>query len=169
MRGAVIHQADGLAPIVSVKRSFGTFELEAHALYAERLVFGMGGSGLAGELVLYGEGWLLVAPLEARGAVGASGFWGESLWTLEAAYAPGALSPTAHPQLLGQLSLPQGDDASWNLTAGVAYASGGVGGQVSVGYRLTTPDERLLSVSVGSLLTAQLATLTLQLGVTGFF
>jgi hypothetical protein len=169
VRGAVNHQAGGLAPMVSVKRSFGAFELEGHALYAGRPVFGVGGSGLAGGLVVYGEAWLLLTPLEARGAVGLSGFWEESLWTLEAAYAPGAVSPTAHPQLLGQLSLPQGTDASWNLTAGVAYASGGALGQASVGYSLTTPDERLLSASVSGLLTAQLATLTVQLGVTGFF
>ncbi len=69
LRGAVFYQdaLDAVTPLVSARRSFGDFELEAHALYPREVVLGLGGSGLVADLVLYGEAWLLTDPLDGRG------------------------------------------------------------------------------------------------------
>lgn len=68
LRAALLYQ-DTPTPLISVKRAFGDFELEGFALYYDQAVFGAGGSGLVGDLVIYGEGWLLTAPMDARGAL----------------------------------------------------------------------------------------------------
>ena len=112
---------DQLGGGVSVRRTFGDFELEAHALYLDGFTAGLGGSGLLGSTVLYGEAWLL-EPWDGRGTLGWSGFWGDLLWTAEAAYAPNPAGPGgAYPQLLGQFSLPQGDAGSWDLNIGLGW------------------------------------------------
>lgn len=124
VRPAVVyrHQDDKLGGVMGVRRAFGDFELEAHVLYLDGFAAGVGGSGLLGDIVLFGEGWLLTDTdgWEGRGALGLSGFWGDLLWTAEAAYAPGPGGEGApYPQLLGQFSLPQGDKGSWSLTTGI--------------------------------------------------
>ena len=116
---------------MSVRREFDSFDLEAHLLYLNGFAAGLGGSGLVGDIVVYGEAWLLANPWDGRGALGASGFWGDLLWTLEAAYAADPLDTATeteldfeetllnlanpYPQLLGQLSLPVGDAGNLDL------------------------------------------------------
>lgn len=117
LRLAVLEEAGRLVPVLSLRRELGEFELEAHALYPARPVLGLGGSGTLAGLVVYGEGWLLLNPWEARYALGLSGSLGESLWTLEGGYASTLpLFPARH-FLAGQWILPQGEEASWNLSA----------------------------------------------------
>lgn len=107
---------------LSAKRFFGDFELEATAIYDDHLTFGVNGSGLLGDIVLYGETWLLLnSPITdgtQRGLLGATGYWGDSLWTLEAGFFPNLGSTDSFPQLLGQWQLPQGN-TTWSLGGGL--------------------------------------------------
>ena len=120
IRPAIVYRSPDLGAVLSVRRDFGSFELEAHAVYLDRFAAGTGGSGLVGNLVLYGEAWLLTDPLDGRGALGLSGFLGNGLWTLEAAYAPLPTAPDtgAFPQLAGQLNLPLDDSGSLEIGVG---------------------------------------------------
>jgi len=179
VRAALLYR-DALISLVSVKRAFGDFELEGFALYRERAVFGAGGSGLVGDLVVYGEGWLLTAPVEARGALGVTGYLGDSLWTLEGSYAlpDGELSLTpddlpallsSYPQLLGQLSLPQGEGAGLELLAGVGLPEGRLVGQAGLSYSETSPAGEQVTASLGTQVSSAVFAVTLQLGLKTFF
>lgn len=110
----------------SVKRFFGEFELEATAIYDNHFTFGLNGSGLLGDVVVYGETWLLFSTpvtngteTTFRGLLGATGYLGDSLWTLEAGYFPGFGSSSSYPQLLAQWQLPQ-DNTTWSIGGGAA-------------------------------------------------
>ena len=123
-RPVLIYQDRRFGGSLSVRGEFGSFELEGHAVYLGTLAGGLTASGLVGDLVLYGEGWLLTDPLRGRGALGLSGFWGDALWTLEAALAPAPTTGSgfeapAFPQFGGQLNLPVGDEGSLDLLVGV--------------------------------------------------
>jgi len=167
--------------VLSIRRYFTSFDLEAHVVYLDGFRFGLGGSGLVGDLVLYGEGWLLLAPLAGRGAVGLSGFLGDGLWTIEVAFAPLPSSvplpggPTAIPQLQGQFSLPQGDAGNWNFTAGAGLAtsrlnpgSGALQGLIGFGYSQADDDYQL---TIGpTVIFSETATIYgLNLDLRGFF
>lgn len=143
LRGAVLYQdaTNSVVPLVSVKRAFDSFELEAHVLYQDGIVAGLGGSGLVSDIVVYGEAWLLTDPLftgkpvaaslSGRGALGLSGNLELGTWTLEAAYlTPGEtslkeddeLTPAQHapktdphPAVSGQIVLTLGDEGEMNL------------------------------------------------------
>lgn len=192
VRGAVFYQdaLDTVTPLVSARRSFGDFELEAHALYSQEIVIGLGGSGLVAELVLYGEAWLLTDPLDGRGAVGLSGYLDAGSWTLEAAYlSPGEASlkddPDAEPQrlsaaqadpsgtrpaVLGQLAWPLGDagDSSVSFFGSTFFDPDAVRAQASAMYSLTTNDREMSLTAAGR--TALLPfVLTFNLGVKQFF
>lgn len=116
LRLVVLEEAGRWLPVLSLRREFGDFELEAHALYPARWVLGLGGSGTVAELVIYGEGWLLLEPLEARYTLGLSGSLGEGVWTLEGGYAGLLPLQPAGYFLAGQVLLPQ-EEASWVLQA----------------------------------------------------
>lgn len=113
---------------VSIRREFTAFDLELHVFYLDGVATGLGGSGLLGQMVIYGEAWLLSEPRAGRGAVGLSGFWRDLLWTIETAYAPNPVGGNAaYPQLLGQFSLPHGDSGSWDLSTGLALLDSSAG------------------------------------------
>lgn len=140
LRGAVLYSDVGedfienVTPLVSVRRSFDSFDLEAHVLYRNGLIAGLGGSGLISDVVVYGEAWLLTNPgftdLFGRGALGLNGNLATGTWTLEGAYsspatpeqgeAPAQLSPVT---LLGQFALPLGveGDANISLTGNASF------------------------------------------------
>ena len=79
-------------------------------LPAGRTALGLGGSGLVGRLVVYGEAWMLTAPSDTRYAVGVSGSIPNGIWMLEAGTAAAAavarLIPDAgvRPQVAGQIA-----------------------------------------------------------------
>ena len=179
IRPALIYrsQDEQLGGVVSVRKDFTSFELEAHALYLEGFAGGLGGSGLVGDIVIYGEAWLLSDPWDGRGAFGLSGFWGDALWTTELAYAPNPLdsNSNAFPQLLGQLMLPQGDNGNWDLNIGIGLAnslltpdSSTLQGLASLLY---THSENDYQVTLGpSIAHTELATAySFRIGVTSFF
>ena len=172
VRPALVYRQkdDRLGGVLSVRQTFGRFEGEAHALYLDGLVMGLGGSGLVGDSVLYGEAWLMTRPWDGRGALGASGFWGELLWTVEAAYAPAPLAEgdAAHLQLLGRVSVPQGGAGNWDVSAGVGLVDGSVGGSSSLLYTHTEGDYQLgAGVSLGH--TEAATTYGLRASLTTFF
>ncbi len=115
VRLAILEDAGRLIPILSLRREFSDFELEAHALYLARWVVGLGGSGTVAGLVVYGESWLFLHPLEARYTLGLSGSLADSLWTLEGGYATTLPILPANHFLAGQWIIPQGEEARWNL------------------------------------------------------
>lgn len=115
-----------LVPLLQAKKTFATADLTLSALYDAAPVLGAGGSSTVGELVLYAEGWLLTQPLRPRGSVGLSGYLGQALYTLEAAYLPPSLGNLKNndaetlsggaarnlppqPALLANLNAPLGD------------------------------------------------------------
>ncbi|WP_297859687.1 hypothetical protein [Meiothermus sp.] len=116
LRLAVLEEAGRLVPVLSLRREFGGLELEAYALYPARPVLGLGGSGTVAGLVVYGEGWLLLDPPEARYALGLSGSLGEGWWALEGGYASTLPLLAASHFLAGQWVFTQGEDARWNLS-----------------------------------------------------
>ncbi|WP_299428843.1 hypothetical protein [uncultured Meiothermus sp.] len=117
VRLAVVEDAGRVLPVLSLRREFEGFELEAHALYRSNPVFGLGGSGTLAGLVVYGETWLLPATDRLRYVLGLSGSLGEGFWTLEGGHAP-ALPPFLPGHFLaGQWLFRATEEASWNLGA----------------------------------------------------
>ena len=168
VRGAVFYGDAGrdflenVTPLVSVRKTFDSFDLEAHALYRNGFVTGLGGSGLVGDVVVYGEAWLLTDPLEGRGALGLNGNIVNGTWTLEAAYLtpsktslkddddldPAQLSPTVKPRpaVLGQVALPLGDegDMSLSLTGNAFFDPDAVRSGIGASYTLLADAELTL-------------------------
>jgi len=109
----------------SARLDLTSLQLEAHLVRDGRWGAGVGASGLLGDTVLYGEAWLIGDPWRGRGAVGASGYLGEALWTVEAAWAPpyGVPGAAAYPQLLAQADLPLPNaNGSLQALAGAGWA-----------------------------------------------
>jgi hypothetical protein len=140
LRAALLEQSGGLFPALSLRRQFASFELEGHALSLPfgRSAVGLGGSGLVGTLVVYGEVWSLSAPQETRYAVGISGSIRDGLWMLEAGNAAAAavarLIPEGGiaPQVAGQIAYRISDELSVTGTARVLAAPGALRGQLTV-------------------------------------
>jgi hypothetical protein len=151
----------------SAKRFFGEFELEATAIYDNHFTFGLNGSGLLGDVVVYGETWLLLntpvtngTETTFRGLLGATGYLGDSLWVLEAGYFPSFGATSSYPQLLAQWQLPQ-DNTTWSLgggaglqnekVVGLLAASIGVSeGDVSTTFNLNSQiSADVISISTG--------------------
>lgn len=169
LRGVLYYRDEGVRPLVSARRNFTGFELEAFALHTDRFTFGVSGSGLVGDIVLYGESWLLTDPLEARAALGANGFVGDGSWTLEASYAPHPMRQSTYPQLSGQLSYPQDELTSWELFAAVSLVDREIAGQASLSYNRTTPQDSQFAATLGGTLGAGMNSLSVRLSVTDFF
>lgn len=166
LRLALLEDASQLLPVLSLRREFGDFELEAHALYPTRWVLGLGGSGTVAGLVVYGEGWLLLNPLEARYALGLSGSLGEGVWTLEGGYATTLpLLPASH-FLAGQWIIPQGEEASWSLTA-YLLLSNPWQFQLGSGYRYNLAEHEL-NASLATHFSSQSWRLLLTLSIRAF-
>lgn len=194
LRGVAFYQdvSASVTPVVSARRSFGDFELEAHVLYPQEVVVGLGGSGLVADLVLYGEVWLLTDPVEGRGAVGLSGNLHTGSWTLEAAYfSPGERNlkddsdaeiaarqvdmgqtgfTDPRPILLGQLAWPLGDagDMSLTLFGNAALDPDAVRAQTSATYSFAASEQEV-SLSAGGSFGPEPFTLRLNFGVKQFF
>ncbi len=172
VRGAVFYR-DSVIPLINVRRTFGAFELEATALYQDRFVAGLGGSGSVGELVVYGEGWLLTNPVDARGALGVTGYLGDRLWTLEGAYAPlepDALAPDLGPaaaRVAGQLTLLQDADSSLAIDARIGFPNSGAEFSPTLNY--TVLGEQELAASLGGRFSEVATVLTFNLSVRSFF
>lgn len=198
LRGAVFYQGatNSVVPLVSVKRAFDSFELEAHVLYQDGIVAGLGGSGLVSDIVVYGEAWLLTDPLftgkpaaeslSGRGALGLSGNLELGTWTLEAAYlTPGETSlkeddeltpaqhaPTTdpHPAVSGQVVLPLGDkgEMSLLLTGNAFFDPDAVRPGVGASYTLLT-NETELTLGAGARFGPEPAAITVNVSVKQFF
>ena len=172
VRGAIFYR-DTVIPLINVRRTFGQFELEATTLYQDRFVAGLGGSGSAGDLVVYGEGWLLTDPIKARGALGVTGYLGDRLWTLEGAYAPlepDALAPELGPaaaRIAGQLTVLQDEDSSLQLDTRVGFPETGVEVLPTLNY--TALGDQELTASLGGRFNEAAAVLTFNLSVRSFF
>jgi hypothetical protein len=159
LRAALLEHAGGLYPAVSLRRQFASFELEGHALSLPlgRTAAGVGGSGLVGALVVYGEAWTLTAPAETRYAIGFSGSIRDGLWMLEAGNAASAavarLIPGTgiSPQLAGQISHRISDEVSVTGTARALADPDALRGQLTV-HLTRTAGNADYTVSVTSLL-----------------
>lgn len=179
VQGAVFLIDDKLGAHLGAKRFFGDFELETNIVYKEHVSFGIGGSGLAGNVVLYGESWLLLeAPTEGGNEtslyalLGASGFLDDALWTAEGGYfpLPAFLSarPISAPQAAAQISIPQGEAGSWNLTARVANLDTGLGGSLGATFSISESDSTT-SINTNVLASSAALIVTFGMDITGFF
>ncbi len=113
-------------PLIRVHRSFRRFDLSGNVLYVNgRAAVGVGGSGLVGTLVAYGEAWGFTAPLEGRVLVGLNGFLQEALWTLEGAWIQ------CVPQVAGQLLVPL-NETDWLAVDGRALLGDEAGGRLAI-------------------------------------
>ena len=174
VRGALFYE-DVLTPLVSVRRSFGEFELEATALYRDGFVAGVGGSGAVGDLVVYGEGWFLTNTANVRGAFGVTGFLGSRLWTVEAAYAPfiteaferGEDLLPAAPRLAGRIAFFRDEDSSLKLDARVDFPDTGV--QVVPTLSYTALGDQELSAVLGARFGETPTAVSLSVGARSFF
>lgn len=159
-------RSDRATPLFSARRTFEGFDLEAHALYPGEAIFGVGGSGVVGRLVVYGEAWLLSDPLEARAVLGATGTWSDGGWTVEVGYFPpgGDLvavggdpptplpSPASHPTVTGQWAWTLdafGDrSVAFTASADLDVDTDAVNARVNAVYT-ATHGEGLVTVNVG--------------------
>ncbi len=128
-------RSDRVTPIFSARRTFEGFDVEAHLLLPGDLVVGVGGSGVVGRLVVYGEAWVLGDGPDVRAVAGATGTWADGSWTVEGGYAPpgGGLvvavdgvalpTPPSRPTVTGQASwaLDAYGDRSLAWTVGADY------------------------------------------------
>lgn len=109
--------------VASLRWDVAAWTLEASALALDRIGGGLSASGTADRLVLTGDVWLLEGPWEVRGGLGASGYVGDVLVTVEAAWAPEGGSLTGEPRptvrLSGQASPAR--DLALDLVAGAAW------------------------------------------------
>ncbi len=191
VRGAVFYREitgqdflENVTPLVSLRRTFDRFDLEAHTLYQNGLVAGLGGSGLVADVVVYGEVWLLTNPLEGRGALGLNGNLTNGTWTLEAAYLtpggvnlkddgdtiPAQLSPVINPRpaVRGQVALPLGDsDMSLSLTGNAFFDPDAVRSSLGASYTRLADGE--LTLGVAARFGPEPTVATLNLRVAGFF
>ncbi|HLE78147.1 MAG TPA: hypothetical protein VJA65_07050 [bacterium] len=133
VRFAVLDIGGRLDPLVSIRREFASFEIEAHVLhYRGRTVTGLGGSGLVGDLVVHGEVWMFHAPREWRYALGVSGNLGDGIWTVEGGYASEAPGVPPRHQLAAQAAWPLSEDLSITLTGRVFFDPDAHRGQVII-------------------------------------
>ncbi len=195
VRGAVFYRdterdfLENVTPLVSVSRTFNSFDLEAHALYQNGLVAGLSSSGLVSDVVVYGEAWLLVDAgfndVSGRGALGLNGNLATGTWTLEAAYlapgltslkddddfSPSQLSSTADPRpaVLGQVTLPLGDegDMSLSLTGNAFFDPDALRSGVGAGYTLFGDSE--LTLGAAARFGPEPVVATLSLSLKAFF
>ena len=194
LRGAVFYgdtENDfplNVTPLVSVRRAFDGFDLEAHVLYQNGLVTGLGGSGLVADVVVYGEAWLLSdsssANLSGRGALGLNGNLTSGTWTLEAAYltpgdaslkdddvapAQALLAVNPRPAVLGQVALPLGDegDKLLSLTGNAFFDPDAVRSGIGASYTLFSDAE--LTIGAAAWFGPEPAVVTLSFAVKEFF
>ncbi len=163
------YQDERVTPLLSVRRGFEGFELEAFVLYQDQLIAGLGGSGLIGDIIIYGEAWLFTDPLQGRGALGLSGFIEDALWTVEGAYAPTPFNAkAAFPQLAAQLNLPQNDEINWTFGAGAGFPDSGTVGQANISFNRFV-DERDVTLGLAGQFSSSSTIWRAQLNVKGYF
>ncbi|HEU5300015.1 MAG TPA: hypothetical protein VFW08_11020 [bacterium] len=140
LRLALTEDAGRLLPGASLRRQFPSFEVEVHALSIDgaREAYGLGASGLVGDLVVYAEVWRLTAPGETRYAAGISGSIEDGIWTLEAGYAEARLLtegvlPAGAPrhQLAGQIAYRLSDEVTATATSRLFFDPDALRGDVT--------------------------------------
>ncbi len=179
LRGLAFVRTDdgGIGGLLSVRRDLGVADVEAHVRWLDTLAIGLGASGTIGDLIVYGEGWLLEAPWRGRGAIGLSGFAGDALWTAEVGYAPAPVAGGAVlPLAAARVDVPLEDGWSLGVDGGIAYVSAdasrtgaetlvGLGG---VGLRLDEADGGV-SLRVTATRTDLATVVGFEIGVIGYF
>lgn len=154
VRAAVFEEAGSLLPALSVRRQFMGFEGEVHVLMPApgRLAVGLSGSGLAGNLVVYGEVWALTAPAGSRYALGISGSIPSGLWTVEAGYAAPEPGTPARQQLAGQMAYRVSEEVTLTGTVRVFADPDATRGQVVVQFTRTAGNNMEYAVALAAAL-----------------
>ncbi len=117
VRVAVLADGVRVSPLLSFRREFTDLELEGHVLlHGGRTALGLGGSGLLGTLVVYGELWSLTDPQEWRYAAGVSGSVPDGLWTVEYGYASAVTGALPRHQIAAQLVQQYGPEVALTVT-----------------------------------------------------
>lgn len=153
---ALVQIDEAWTPLVGLRRAFAGWEATVHALALQnRLVGGIGGSGLVGSVVVYGEGWAVPGESQPRYALGATGYAGDLIWTGEVARAPlqpgvtppeplaavqVAYTPTLGLSLTadGAVTLQEKPASQWGVTATYELVPGESDAELAI-RRLTIP------------------------------
>ena len=149
LRLAALEQEGRVMPAISLRWQAGALDLEGHALLtADRrpVTSGLTASGLVGDVVAYGELWR--GP-EWRYVGGLSGFWGDTLWTVEAGRAAPAPGQRVRRLVGAQFAWQQGAEVAWNVTQYAFIDEDGLRAQLAVDRTFATgPHESRLFASL---------------------
>lgn len=132
LRLAAVEDDGRVIPAVSLRWQAGALELEGHALLtAEKrsVTAGLAASGLVGDVVAYGELWR--GP-EWRYVGGLSGFWGNTLWTVEAGRATPAPGQPVRRLVGAQFAWQRDAEVAWNVTQHAFFDEDGPRAQLAV-------------------------------------
>ncbi len=169
VRVAVLGDGVRVSPLLSLRREFTDFELEAHALlHGGRTVLGLGGSGLLGTLVIYGEMWSLTDPQDWRYAGGVSGSVPNGLWTVEYGYASAVAGAPSRHQIAAQLVQQYGPEVALTVTGRLFADPDAYRSQVSLELARGVGD-REITVSLVGTFGPEPAQVILAAGVRMFF
>jgi hypothetical protein len=116
-------RAAGWGGVASLRWDVAAWTLEASALALDRIGGGLSASGTVDRLVVTGDLWLLEGPWEVRGGLGGSGYVGDVLVTVEAAWAPegGALAGAPRPSVRLSAQASPVRDVALDVVAGAAW------------------------------------------------
>lgn len=93
---ALVQVDEAWTPVVGLRHGFSGWEATVHVLARQNhLIGGLGGSGLVGSVVVYGEGWAVPGESQPRYVLGATGYAGDLIWTGEVGRVP--LQPGVTP------------------------------------------------------------------------
>src|SRR5690606_17465216 len=112
-------------PLIGWRQQLVGGEATGYVLWKEHgPAAGVGASGLVGSTVVYGEAWSLPGEQGLRGSVGATGYLGDSLWTVELARASFPAAQTSGPQApavpLAAAQLAHAFPSGWTVVADAA-------------------------------------------------
>jgi len=170
------YESKDFGGVISVRKDFDDFELEANLVYLKDFSIGLGGSGSIADFIVYGEGWLMDNLKEARASLGISTYYNAALLTLEASYSQNPLfnSPKAFSQILGQINLPI-EANSLDINAGLGWQESAlnpsnkvIAALLNTGYSINVDDYKI-SINAGLSHTEFATAYNLKLSLSSFY
>lgn len=124
---AAVQAGGRWTPVAGWRRQLSGWEATGYVLWTEDgPAAGVGASGLAGSTVVYGELWTFTGKRGLRGGVGATGYLGDLLWTVELARAGFPMADgqggASAPMLLAAAQLAYALPSGWAMVADAAVA-----------------------------------------------
>ena len=122
---AAVQAGQQWTPLIGWRQQLVGWEATGYVLWKEHgPAAGVGASGLVRSTVVYGEAWSLPGEQRLRGSVGATGYLGDSLWTVELARASFPAAQTSGPRApavpLAAAQLAHAFPSGWTVVADAA-------------------------------------------------